>query len=230
MAERTVKRQQRVKPSHGSDYRSPIASVRPESDDRPATARQRRAERGRRELAEAAVRLIDEHGFGNVTVDEIADAADYSASTFFRYFKTKEDAVFFDVSDRLEYYRSLLDHAGDDRAAWTRIREVLLENADYWQDGNSKFAVTRTKLFHREPPLFKRYLDICAQYEAVIASIFADERDADPEEDVFSGVVAGAIIAAWRTAFRVWILRGGSLRGHLGIGLEMIEAGISPEH
>lgn len=230
MEERVVNRRKRVESSDSIDDRAPAAPVRPESDDRRATTRQRRAERGRRELAEAAVRLIDEHGFGNVTVDEIADAADYSASTFFRYFKTKEDAVFFDISDRLEYYRSLLDHAGDDRPAWARIREVLLENAEYWQDGNSNFAVTRTRLFHREPALFKRYLDICAQYEAVIASIFADERNADPEEDVFSGVVAGAIIAAWRTAFRVWVLRGGSLREHLGMGLEMIEAGISPEH
>ncbi|MEX1670973.1 TetR/AcrR family transcriptional regulator [Zhongshania guokunii] len=55
---------------------------------------QRRKQRGRRRLAEAAVALASKHGFGNVTVVQIAKAADYSASTFFRHFKTKEDAVF----------------------------------------------------------------------------------------------------------------------------------------
>jgi AcrR family transcriptional regulator len=191
--------------------------------------RDRRRARARRGMAEAAVRLIDKHGFGNVTVEQIASAADYSASSFFRHFGTKEDAVFYDIEERLEHYRALThDTAGDERRAWSRVREVLLSSAEYWAEGNSEFATTRTRLFHQEPALFKRYLDICNQYEAVIARIFADERGADPEQEMHSGVIAAAIVGAWRVAYRVWVLRGGDLRKHLEAGLQVIEDGIHP--
>src|SRR6478752_6600783 len=37
-----------------------------------------------------AMRLIDENGYANTTVEQIADAAEVSPSTFFRYFPSKE--------------------------------------------------------------------------------------------------------------------------------------------
>src|ERR1700733_15290617 len=111
------------------------------SSDSELRPRERRGARARRGMAEAAVRLIDEHGFANVTVEQIANAADYSPSSFFRHFKTKEDAVFYDIEDRLEHYRALTVREDEPRPAWTRVREVLLSSAEYWAEGNSAFAV-----------------------------------------------------------------------------------------
>ena len=36
------------------------------------------------------MRLIDDNGYANTTVEQIADAAEVSPSTFFRYFPSKE--------------------------------------------------------------------------------------------------------------------------------------------
>jgi AcrR family transcriptional regulator len=189
---------------------------------------QRRKQRGRRRLAEAAVRLASQYGFANVTVEQIADAADYSASTFFRHFKTKEDAVFFDVADQYQSLRSVLEHEGDDRPAWDRVREVILDSVAYWADDNSGFAVTRTALFLKETLLYKRYLEISAEYESIMAGIFAEERGVDANEDFYSRVLAGAIVGAFRTSFHVWSRNGGSLPEHLSRGLNLIEAGLQP--
>ena len=43
--------------------------------------------------------MLGRCGFAETTLEDIAEAADYSPSTFFRHFGTKEDAVFFDIAD-----------------------------------------------------------------------------------------------------------------------------------
>ncbi|GAB3401178.1 hypothetical protein GCM10027515_09540 [Schumannella luteola] len=47
----------------------------------------------RAEFADAAATFCAEHGFDEVTVDEIAHGIGISRATFFRYFASKEDAV-----------------------------------------------------------------------------------------------------------------------------------------
>ena len=63
---------------------------------RPAPVRRRngRTERTRRALTEAALSLFVEQGYDATTTAQIADAAEVSSSTFFKYFPTKADVVF----------------------------------------------------------------------------------------------------------------------------------------
>jgi AcrR family transcriptional regulator len=56
--------------------------------------RERKKEQTRRHIAETARGLFGESGFDNVTVAEIAKAADVSTQTVFNYFPTKEDLVY----------------------------------------------------------------------------------------------------------------------------------------
>jgi AcrR family transcriptional regulator len=56
--------------------------------------RKRSREILRAELAEAAADYCVEHGFDTVTVEEIAQGIGISRATYFRYFSSKEDAIF----------------------------------------------------------------------------------------------------------------------------------------
>lgn len=62
--------------------------------------RERKKQRTRAMLVDAAVKLCIERGYGNITVEQIAAAADVSPRTFSRYFPTK-DAVMMTVLDDL---------------------------------------------------------------------------------------------------------------------------------
>jgi AcrR family transcriptional regulator len=70
----------------------------PDADERLEPGlRERKRLATRRAIQRAALQVVRERGFGNVTVDEIARIADISPRTFFNYFSTKEDAVLGEV-------------------------------------------------------------------------------------------------------------------------------------
>ena len=65
----------------------------------------------RRELAAAAMELFATKGYEATTVDEIAAAAGVARRTFFRHFRSKEEAIFPDHDDTLVRAEAVLDAA-----------------------------------------------------------------------------------------------------------------------
>ena len=71
--------------------------------DRPAGLRERKKAKTRAAIREHALRLFREQGYGGTTVEQIAEAAEVSPATFYRYFPTKEDVVLQDDLDVLTF-------------------------------------------------------------------------------------------------------------------------------
>jgi AcrR family transcriptional regulator len=67
----------------------------------PAGLRERKRERTRNLIAQEALRLFLDRGFDEVSVNEVAAAAEVSKATLFRYFPTKEDLVLHRFADHL---------------------------------------------------------------------------------------------------------------------------------
>jgi AcrR family transcriptional regulator len=66
-----------------------------------AGRRDRKKSETRQALRDAAHRLFAEKGFSQTTIDDIAEAANVSRRTFFRYYDSKDDLLRSDISDML---------------------------------------------------------------------------------------------------------------------------------
>src|SRR5690348_5485874 len=65
--------------------------------------RERKKAKTRAAIQRHALRLFREQGYEATTVNQIAEAAEISPSTFFRYFPTKEDVVLYDAVDPVAF-------------------------------------------------------------------------------------------------------------------------------
>src|SRR5882757_3153816 len=87
--------------------------------------KQKRAQnKARTELAlvTAAVRLFRERGYTQTTVEDIAEAAGSSPSTFFRYFGTKEDVLFLNICEIMDDFRDFVSAPVPDLKRWDQIK------------------------------------------------------------------------------------------------------------
>ena len=84
--------------------------------------RERRAAETRLRLFRCALQLFAQHGFPNVTVEDITEAADVGKGTFFNYFESKDHVLGVMAEIQLGKVREALQQA---RAGKRSIRAVL---------------------------------------------------------------------------------------------------------
>src|SRR5512133_2977663 len=129
--------------------------------------RERKKQQTRQLIADAARELFVERGFEEVTVAEIARAADVAETTVFNYFPTKEDLVYW----RMESFEAALLGAIRDRepgesvvAAFRRFalepRGLLAERDP--QAREELAAITR--MIASSPARRAREQQVCARY------------------------------------------------------------------
>jgi AcrR family transcriptional regulator len=167
-----------------------------EAEQRPGL-RERKKARTRVSIREHALRLFREQGYDATTVDQIAEAAEVSPSTFFRYFPTKEDVVLQDDFDIIAV-GSFLDQppelslVGAFRAA---TKETLASVTE------AELAGLRdtTALIMTVPELRARAMDEYSRTINVIASAAAQRTGRssdDPDIVTAAGAIVGVIMAA----------------------------------
>ncbi|MET0657102.1 MAG: TetR/AcrR family transcriptional regulator [Steroidobacteraceae bacterium] len=186
-----------------TDSAKPAADA--EASSPSAGRRERRMQKSRRHIAEVAVSLFEQKGFSATTVEEIADAADYSTSTFFRLFPDKEEVIFYDFGDRfdeLKDFFALPDH-GD---VWAAVRNMFINYAHRWDVEDGELGQRRARLFHDESLLHARYLAKSKHWEVAMAQLIAADLPKEPNRELFANVIAGAAVSAFAAAWRVRVV------------------------
>jgi AcrR family transcriptional regulator len=163
--------------------------------------RERKKARTRAAIREHALRLFREQGYGATTVDQIAEAADVSPSTFFRYFPTKEDVVLQDELDIMA--AGAFESQPADMPPVTAFRAATREAlGSLGEDELAKLRET-AELTLTIPELRARAMDEFARTINVIAEAAASRSGRDPNDFAVRNV-AGAIIGVIMAATMPW--------------------------
>src|ERR671919_462614 len=87
--------------------------------------RERKKQRTRAELTEAAILLFTDRGFDATTIEDIVGEVEVSPRTFFRYFDSKEDVVIGFFDDMGVELRGMLAARPQGEAPFTAVRRAL---------------------------------------------------------------------------------------------------------
>ncbi|MGX2994410.1 TetR family transcriptional regulator [Streptomyces sp. JNUCC 64] len=162
----------------------------------------------REALAEAAFQLFLERGFEQTTVDDIVARAGVGRRSFFRYFPSKEDAVFPDHERCLEDMRAFLAaHPDGDPVARVcdAARLVLRLYA-----ANPEYSVQRYRLTREVPGLRTYELSVVRRYEATLAGYLRGRFGGSRDGALRAEMIAAAVVAAHNNGLRTWLRAGGA--------------------
>lgn len=159
--------------------------------------RERKKARTRAAIREHALRLFREQGYAATTVDQIAQAADVSPSTFFRYYPTKEDVVLQDEIDVLAL--AAFEAQSPDLSPVAAFRAAARE-AFTALDADDLAKLRETaELTLTVPELRARAMDEYTRTIEVIAEAAAKRSGRDPNDfavRILAGAIVGVIMAA----------------------------------
>ncbi|XBS70106.1 TetR/AcrR family transcriptional regulator [Acerihabitans sp. KWT182] len=172
------------------------------TSDKTEGLRERKKRATRQHISNEATKLFIARGFDQVTITDVADAANVSKMTVFNYFSRKEELFF----DRSEDICRLLSGALDGRdqrsplAALRALAHGLVEQehpiarmdevvATYWR------AVAESVSLHAYA------LELLQQLEGKLGDMLCASAG-EPADDPIARLIAAIIVNAWRIAFR----------------------------
>jgi AcrR family transcriptional regulator len=180
--------------------------------------RERKKQQTKERLITAALLLFKDRGYEGATVEAIAEQAEVSVTTFFRYFDSKEDVF-------LEGHRAIIDRVEaairerpPDASVIAALRRTIVEILKAQPE-----LEIRDEPQHKDldavPELRDRIRDHEEQIRGAIAEAYAEQLGV-PAGDMRPRLLAGAILSAFDSARTAWL----EDRTDVSLGVYLTEA------
>lgn len=170
----------------------------------PLGLRERKKLQTREALSWAVIRLSVERGWGNVTIEDAAEAANVSERTFRNYFSSKAEAVAARHLDRMLLIAAGLRDRPPAEPLWEAITGAVLGQFRGGQPRGRAWT-DAIQLMLTEPDVAGEILKANAAAQLDLAAAVAGRTGTDPARDLYPALVAAAITAAITTVMDHWL-------------------------
>jgi AcrR family transcriptional regulator len=158
--------------------------------------RERKKQRTREAIVDAALRLFEERGFDQTTIADIAEAADIAPRTFFGYFPSKEDVVFAEFPVIVDGLETRLVERSADETAIDAIR-AWIANLIEEQGAPDERERCRKRLIGESEALAAHQRALMGRVDELLAEHIARDLG-DRADEVRPRMIASAVIGALR--------------------------------
>jgi TetR/AcrR family transcriptional regulator, regulator of mycofactocin system len=160
----------------------------------PEGLRERKKQRTRQQIIEAAMGLFAERGYHATTIADIAAAAEVAPRTFFSYFPSKEAVVFHNVDRDLDGLASALRDRLPGETAFDALRRWIDSMFDEFAADQDE-AVLRKRLCREDEGLANFQGGVMARISELLLEAIADDLG-EPPDALRPRLVAAAAVAA----------------------------------
>ncbi|MGW1624477.1 TetR/AcrR family transcriptional regulator [Streptomyces sp. NPDC002172] len=191
--------------------------------------RERKKIKTREAIRSATYALVEEQGYDATTIEQIAERAEVSPSTVFRYFPTKEDIVLTDEYDPLvqeELRARPADEPWPDSLRYVMHRAVQLGMKE-----PLRVSRLRTRLMTEVPAVRSRMMESMSETGRMLCQAIGERTGRDPQS-LEVRVYAMSIIGGLMEASMYWAENGheDDFDALVDRALNVIEHGLPPEN
>jgi AcrR family transcriptional regulator len=171
----------------------------------PPGLRERKKQATRQSIIDTAWALFEKQGYATTTIDDIAEVADVSPRTIFRYFASKEALLFARADDMIAALEAELASRPADEPLLESLRHGVRRTCGFAADDAERNRAV-TDIIRSEPALREYQQQVVGQrIEQAMVGFVARRLGADPERDmrphVLGAAVKGALMAAVHFTF-----------------------------
>ena len=160
----------------------------------PQGLRERKKQRTREQIVEAAMRLFADRGYHATTIADIASAADVAPRTFFSYFPSKEAVVFHNVDRDLDALASALRDRPAGETVYDALRRWIDSMFDDWMAEEDE-ALLRKRLCREDEGLANFEGGVLVRIQELLLEAIAEDLG-EPPDALRPRLVAAATMAA----------------------------------
>jgi AcrR family transcriptional regulator len=189
--------------------------------------RERKKQKTRSAIQREALRLFQAQGYDATTVEQIAEAAEISQSTFFRYFPTKEDVVLLDDYDPV--IAKMIAERPAEEPPVTAIRKAMADTIGVVFVEDQELVRNRLSFMLSVPAIRARMFEQSSETHQMLCAVFSERTGRDPDSfDI--RIAVGAIIGAMNAAVLHWAQDPDTnLEELITRALELVEHGLKLE-
>ncbi|MDN0195418.1 TetR family transcriptional regulator [Streptomyces sp. S.PNR 29] len=205
------------------------ARTSPPTGRPPLGLRERKKIKTRAAIREATYALIDEQGYDATTIEQIADRAEVSPSTVFRYFPTKEDIVLTDEYDAV-LLEELRARPADE--PWTdSVRYVMRKAIGIGAAEEPEVTRLRSRLMAEVPAVRGRMMESMSETGRMLGRAVAERTGLAPES-LEVRVFTMSLIGGLMEASLYWAENGHreDLQDLVDRALNVMEYGLAPDN
>jgi AcrR family transcriptional regulator len=198
--------------------------------DRPQLGlRERKKIKTREAIRTATYALIGEQGYDATTIEQIAERAEVSPSTVFRYFPTKEDIVLTDEYDPLMAEELRARPAGE---PWMdSLRHVIRRAIEAMGQDDPEVLRIRAHLGVQVPAVRSRMVESMSETGRLLRLVLAERTGLDPD-GLQVRVYATSLVGGMMQVYLYWAEHGfeDDLLDLVEQGLDVLEHGLPAEN